>query len=131
MFSVYRKELKLYFKTLSTYIVLAILLSAVGICTALFATIDGLQFVPVYLAPLTLLLAPMVQIFANRRQNIKVEVQLRTIAMDFWASLEHGMKYKREVAGSEVIVAQLKECADKIGEIDRKMQEINYSIEEI
>ena len=69
MFSVYRKELKLYFKTLSTYIVLAILLSAVGICTALFATIDGLQFVPVYLAPLTLLLAPMVQIFANRRQR--------------------------------------------------------------
>ena len=69
--------------------------------------------------------------FANRRQNIKVEVQLRTIAMDFWASLEHGMKYKREIEGSERIVAELKDCAEKISEIDRKMQEINYSISEI
>ena len=69
--------------------------------------------------------------FANRRQNIKVEVQLRTIAMDFWASLEHGMKYKREIEGSERIVAELKDCAEKICEIDRKMQEINYSISEI
>ena len=66
--------------------------------------------------------------FANRRQNIKVEVQLRTIAMDFWASLEHGMKYKREIEGSEIVVAQLKECADKISDIDRRMQEINYNI---
>ena len=69
--------------------------------------------------------------FANRRQNIKVEVQLRTIAMDFWASLEHGMKYKRKIEGSERIVAELKDCAEKICEIDRKMQEINYSISEI
>jgi putative GTP pyrophosphokinase len=51
--------------------------------------------------------------------------------MDFWASLEHGMKYKREIEGSERIVAELKDCAEKICEIDRKMQEINYSISEI
>lgn len=69
--------------------------------------------------------------FASRRQNVKVEVQLRTIAMDFWASLEHGMKYKREIEGSEAIVAQLKDCAERISEIDRQMQDISYSIAEI
>lgn len=66
--------------------------------------------------------------FAKRRQNMKVEVQLRTIAMDFWASLEHDMKYKREIEGSEKVVEQLKECADQIALLDRKMQDINYSI---
>ncbi|MDD6214262.1 MAG: GTP pyrophosphokinase family protein [Firmicutes bacterium] len=68
--------------------------------------------------------------FANRRQNMKVEVQLRTIAMDFWASLEHDMKYKKEIEGASEIVAQLKECADGIAAIDAKMQAINYSISE-
>lgn len=66
--------------------------------------------------------------FANRRQSMKVEVQLRTIAMDFWASLEHGMKYKKEFEGAGEIVTQLKECADGIAAIDEKMQDINYSI---
>ena len=67
MFSVYRKELKLYFRVKSTYIILAILLVAVGVCTAIFSPMGGLQFMPVYLAPITLALAPLVQIFAHRR----------------------------------------------------------------
>lgn len=66
--------------------------------------------------------------FANRRQNMKVEVQLRTIAMDFWASLEHKMKYKKEIDGSEEIVKELRDCADRIANIDKKMQSINYTI---
>lgn len=66
--------------------------------------------------------------FANRRQNMKVEVQLRTIAMDFWASLEHKMKYKKDIEGSEEIVAELKRCADNIAELDKKMQDINEGI---
>lgn len=66
--------------------------------------------------------------FANRRQNMKVEVQLRTIAMDFWASLEHKMKYKKNIEGSEEIVSELKDCADHIAELDKKMQDINESI---
>ncbi len=66
--------------------------------------------------------------FANRRQNMKVEVQLRTIAMDFWASLEHKMKYKKEIEGSEEIVAELKRCADNIAELDKRMQDINEGI---
>lgn len=69
--------------------------------------------------------------FANRRQNMKVEVQLRTIAMDFWASLEHKMKYKKNVEGSAGVAKELKDCADKIAELDKKMQSINESIREL
>ncbi len=69
--------------------------------------------------------------FASRRQKMKVEVQLRTIAMDFWASLEHDMKYKREIEGSDAVVAELKDCADHIAELDKRMQDINYSIAEL
>lgn len=69
--------------------------------------------------------------FANRRQNMKVEVQLRTIAMDFWASLEHEMKYKKEIEGSGAIVAELRDCADRIAALDEKMQEINYTIADL
>lgn len=69
--------------------------------------------------------------FANRRQNMKVEVQLRTIAMDFWASLEHKMKYKKNIEGSDEIVAELKRCADHIAELDKRMQDINEGIENL
>lgn len=69
--------------------------------------------------------------FANHRQNMKVEVQLRTIAMDFWASLEHKMKYKKEIEGSERVVSELKKCADNIAALDAKMQEINYTISDL
>ncbi|MBQ8525404.1 MAG: GTP pyrophosphokinase family protein [Clostridia bacterium] len=66
--------------------------------------------------------------FADNKQYVKVEVQLRTIAMDFWASLEHSMKYKKDVAEPEEIVAELKKCADLIAETDLKMQSINEQI---
>lgn len=66
--------------------------------------------------------------FSNKKQNIKVEVQLRTIAMDFWASLEHSMKYKKDVPNAEEIAGELRACADLICEADFRMQEINYKI---
>ena len=69
MFSVYRKELRLYFRVQSTFVLLAILLAAVGICTAVFAPMGGLQFIPVYLAPVLLFTLPLSQIFADRRQR--------------------------------------------------------------
>lgn len=69
MFSVYRRELKLYFRTQSTYILLAILLVAVGICTAILAPMGGLQFIPVYLTPVLLIALPLFQIFAEQRQK--------------------------------------------------------------
>ncbi len=66
--------------------------------------------------------------FSNVKQSIKVEVQLRTIAMDFWASLEHSMKYKKNIENSEKIAKELKKCADLISDTDFKMQEINNKI---
>lgn len=69
MFSVFRKELKLYFRTTSTYLVLTILLAAIGICTLLLAPMGGLQFIPVYLTPVTLAVVPLLVIFADRRQK--------------------------------------------------------------
>ena len=67
MFSVYRKELKLYFRTKSTYIILTILLAAVGIAATILAPMGGLQFIPVYITPVTLALIPLLQFFAERR----------------------------------------------------------------
>jgi putative GTP pyrophosphokinase len=55
---------------------------------------------------------------------IPVEIQIRTVAMDFWATLEHGIRYKAEEEVSGQIVRQLRECADVITDTDYKMQEI-------
>ena len=66
--------------------------------------------------------------FAEHKQYMKVEVQLRTIAMDFWASLEHSMKYKKDIADADEIIAQLKDCAESIAETDLQMQKINDTI---
>ncbi len=66
--------------------------------------------------------------FSKMKRNMRVEVQLRTIAMDFWASLEHTMKYKKDIKNTAEIVAELKNCADSIAETDLKMQEISSRI---
>ena len=60
--------------------------------------------------------------------DTKVEIQIRTIAMDFWASLEHKMYYKFEGNAPENIRRELKECADLVGFLDRKMMAINEEI---
>ena len=60
---------------------------------------------------------------------MKVEVQFRTIAMDFWASLEHKLKYKKNVADTGEIEWQLKACADSIEALDYQMQEIRDKID--
>ncbi len=54
-----------------------------------------------------------------------VEIQARTIAMDFWASLEHQMHYKHDIPHEKVIMSELKRCADEIASIDVSMQTIN------
>ena len=66
--------------------------------------------------------------FAQKKQNMRVEVQLRTIAMDFWASLEHKMKYKKDNPNIEKLEEELKECAEIIAETDEKMQNINKKL---
>ena len=60
---------------------------------------------------------------------MRVEVQIRTIAMDFWASLDHQLKYKKEFINSEEVVRQLRECADVIAKTDKQMLDIRKSIE--
>lgn len=66
--------------------------------------------------------------FSDKKQYVKVEVQIRTMAMDFWASLEHHVKYKKDVPDSEEIAARLKKCADVIAATDSEMQGIASQI---
>lgn len=63
------------------------------------------------------------------KKYMNVEVQFRTIAMDFWASVEHKLKYKKNVADTGEIEEQLKRCADSIEALDYQMQEIRDKIE--
>ncbi len=63
------------------------------------------------------------------KKNMNVEMQFRTIAMDFWASLEHKLKYKKDVDDADEIVSQLKACADSIETLDYQMQEIRNRID--
>ncbi|WP_090013328.1 GTP pyrophosphokinase family protein [Clostridium sp. DSM 8431] len=67
----------------------------------------------------------------NEKKNMKVEVQLRTIAMDFWASLEHKLRYKKNIDENEVelLEKELIECAEISSALDRRMEEIRNRIE--
>lgn len=65
----------------------------------------------------------------NEIGNYFVEIQLRTIAMDSWASLEHRMKYKHTVKNAEMITRELKRCADELASCDLTMQTIRNLIE--
>ena len=60
--------------------------------------------------------------------DTKVEIQIRTIAMDFWASLEHKIYYKFEGNAPDHISRELKECADMVSELDDKMLSLNEEI---
>jgi putative GTP pyrophosphokinase len=68
--------------------------------------------------------------FSNEKCPMRVEVQIRTVAMDFWASLEHRIKYKKGLSDEVVnqITADLKGCADTIAETDRRMLAIRDRI---
>ncbi len=59
---------------------------------------------------------------------IFVEVQIRTIAQDFWSSLEHEIKYKKNIKNPELISQELKRCADQIATTDLNMQTIKNMI---
>lgn len=65
---------------------------------------------------------------SNSVVDTKVEIQIRTIAMDFWASLEHKIYYKFEGKAPERIRKDLKECADLVSYLDQKMLLINEDI---
>ena len=61
---------------------------------------------------------------SERTQPVRIELQLRTIAMDFWASLEHQLRYKSDVEVPPQISDDLKACADVIAATDEEMQRI-------
>ncbi len=66
---------------------------------------------------------------AEKPIDTKVEIQIRTIAMDFWASLEHKMYYKFDGKAPDHIKRELRECADIVSFLDRKMLAINDEIQ--
>lgn len=66
--------------------------------------------------------------FSNKKQPMRVEVQIRTIAMDFWASLEHQIRYKKYENVPAGIIEELKGCADIISVTDSKMQDIQKQL---
>ena len=65
----------------------------------------------------------------NENGKYYIEIQLRTIAMDSWASLEHQMKYKKNIRNHERITKELKRCADELASCDLNMQTIKNLIE--
>jgi len=66
----------------------------------------------------------------DEKKLMRVEVQFRTIAMDFWASLEHKVRYKKDIIDRDgEISRELKECAEEISKLDIRMQEIRNRIE--
>lgn len=67
---------------------------------------------------------------AGTIKKVYVEVQIRTIAMDFWSSLEHEMKYKKNIKNPEIIAEELRECANQIATTDINMQSIRNMINE-
>lgn len=67
----------------------------------------------------------------DEKRLMKVEVQLRTIAMDFWASLEHRMRYKKNLSSelAEMLSGELKDCAETSANLDMRMGNIKDLIE--
>ena len=71
--------------------------------------------------------------FSDHKRAMKVEIQIRTIAMDFWASLEHQLRYKKDLENSDQyarISRELSDCASTISAMDLQMQNIKNLIGE-
>ncbi len=66
---------------------------------------------------------------SEKTEMVKAEVQLRTVAMDFWASLEHDLRYKSDKEIPAGLGSQMLSCANEIAAIDRQMQEIYKQIQ--
>ena len=64
----------------------------------------------------------------HEKKNVRVEVQLRTIAMDFWASLEHNLRYKAVEEVPPSVVEELRSCADIIAQTDTRMENISRAL---
>lgn len=69
--------------------------------------------------------------FQEGTQWMKVELQLRTAAMDYWANLDHQLRYKKGKKEAKLIDEELRQCAEEVGKLDRKMMEIRKKIDKI
>lgn len=68
--------------------------------------------------------------FLDRKQYVPVEIQFRTIAMDFWASLEHTLKYKQDVKLDGIdMYDELKDCSAIIEDVERRMQILMHAVQ--
>lgn len=65
----------------------------------------------------------------NEKREMKVEVQLRTIAMDSWASLEHQLRYKKDRVFTPAMEEKLAHCAEMSAELDRCMDELMKGVQ--
>ena len=69
--------------------------------------------------------------FSDQVRPVRCEIQIRTIAMDFWATLDHDMQYKKKVEDAEEIMNELRECADVIHQTDERMMRLREKIHRI
>lgn len=68
--------------------------------------------------------------FLDRKQYVPVEIQFRTVAMDFWASLEHTLKYKQDVQLEGIdMYDELKNCSEIIEDVERRMQILMHAVQ--
>ncbi len=65
---------------------------------------------------------------AYEKRLMKVEIQLRTIAMDFWATLEHQLRYKKDYAISPEMAQELKDCAEESAQLDMRMDALRKRV---
>lgn len=65
----------------------------------------------------------------DHKKEMKVEVQFRTISMDWWASLEHKIRYKKDVTVSDDIAQELSACAEAAATLDARMEKINQTVD--
>lgn len=66
---------------------------------------------------------------SNQKRQVKAEIQMRTIAMDFWASLEHQLRYKKDHEFTQEMAKELFQCAEVSASLDRRMDNLRKSIE--
>ena len=69
--------------------------------------------------------------FSDRVEKVCVEVQIRTIAMDFWASLEHKIFYKYNKSVPQHLLEELKKVADTANALDRQMEQLHHEVQAI
>ena len=76
-----------------------------------------------------MILSMPLRFLGNSQKTVWLEVQLRTIAMDCWANIEHQLKYKQNIPDQALLLQELKRCADEITSTDLSLQTIRDLIE--